>query len=438
MKWFAILALVMCPAGAAQAAVIRVPLDEPTIQAGLDAATSGDAVLLAPGTYRGQGNIDLSFEGKAVTLLSERGPASCVIDCDGNGRAFWFHNNETSASVVRGITIREGFANVGGAISCEFASPTIADCRFTGNEAGNGAAIFLWGASPEIVNSLIAGNYASFRGGGIDCGQIDDPSCPRIVNCTITGNEADTYGGGVFVTISDPVFSGCILWGNEPEDIYIMSGTPAVDHSTVTGGYPGAGNLSGDPRFVSGPGGDYYLSHVTAGQPADSPCIDAGHLAAYAICLSSTSAEWCLDQLTTSSGDSRDTGQVDQGYHHYAAPGPLELDLVLTKEQPQCFRPDNHFVLEVRTGNPLPVTDGDLYCVLDVYGVYFFHPSWTQDLQAEILSIPAGAGSNTVLDFTWPMGAGAADDLAFYAVLTEHASFDLLSKVDVAWFCYSE
>ncbi len=56
------------------AATIRVPADQPTIQAGIDAAILGDTVLVADGTYTGDGNRDIDFGGKGIVLKSENGP----------------------------------------------------------------------------------------------------------------------------------------------------------------------------------------------------------------------------------------------------------------------------------------------------------------------------------------------------------------------------
>jgi hypothetical protein len=67
------------------AATIRVPEDFATIQEAIDYAHSGEIVEVGPGTYSGDGNRDIDFRGKAITLRSSAGAGSTVIDCTGSG-----------------------------------------------------------------------------------------------------------------------------------------------------------------------------------------------------------------------------------------------------------------------------------------------------------------------------------------------------------------
>jgi len=130
------LALLLCSAFLVlplpvRSATIHVPADQPTIQAGINAAIPGDTVLVAPGTYTGADNKELDLKGKAIVLRSESGAVTTSIDCELNGRGFYFQANEGPASIVDGFTIRNGQVSGvfpdgwGAGILCLGSSPTI-------------------------------------------------------------------------------------------------------------------------------------------------------------------------------------------------------------------------------------------------------------------------------------------------------------------------
>ena len=67
----AMMALLVC--GVTTAATINVPADHATIQAAVDAASGGDEILVAPGTYTGTGIDVVNMLGKAITLRASGG-----------------------------------------------------------------------------------------------------------------------------------------------------------------------------------------------------------------------------------------------------------------------------------------------------------------------------------------------------------------------------
>jgi hypothetical protein len=88
----------------ARAAVINVPADFATLQAAIDAASSGDTVLVAPGTSTGAGNRDLDFGGKLITLRGTGGAALTTLDAQATFpdlyRVFDFHSGGSNAALV--------------------------------------------------------------------------------------------------------------------------------------------------------------------------------------------------------------------------------------------------------------------------------------------------------------------------------------------------
>jgi len=261
-----ILICMMLIASIAWSRIIHVPADQPTIQAGIDVAVDGDTVLVADGTYIGDGNKNLNFKGKAITVESENGADNCIIDCENDGRGFHFKSNEGENSVVSGFTITNGYDSWGGGgIFCS-SFPTIINCNISANTTGRyGGGIFCEFSSPIITNCTITGNTA-VGGGGI----YYLSSSPTITNCTITGNMAKA-GGGIYCDSSSLSITNCILWDDLPDEIDVYGGDPIVTYSDIQGGWEGEGNIDADPMFVDPDNGDYHLQ-------ADSPCIDAGTL----------------------------------------------------------------------------------------------------------------------------------------------------------------
>jgi len=242
----------------AMGAIIQVPADYLTIQAGINAAVNGDTVLVADGTYKGTGNKDLDFNGKAITVQSENGPENTIIDCENDGRGFYFHSGEGNNSVVSGLTITNGWAHTflysgngggieilnsspsiinciiimnkadlyGGGIYCNSASPIITNCTVSQNTCTNGGAgIYLNESFPNIDNSTINENGTTNGSAGIQCNY----SSPSISNSNINKNS----GVGIYCYFSSPTIINCNINENLSGGIYLYESSPNISGTTI-------------------------------------------------------------------------------------------------------------------------------------------------------------------------------------------------------------
>ena len=207
------IALTLC-AGMLNAATIRVPADQPTIQAGIDASLSGDTVLVYPSTYVE----NVNFNGKNIVLASlflTTGDTayitSTIIDGDSSGTVITFENNEDSTAAISGFTVQNGLAYMfGGGILCSNSNTSITHNIIQGN---HGIGIYCVNHSnASIANNVISGNTRS----GIYCRYWSNPSIsdnvitgnteqgihcrgghPTIANNLISGNSSNERGGGI-------------------------------------------------------------------------------------------------------------------------------------------------------------------------------------------------------------------------------------------------
>jgi len=278
-----------------QADTIHVPGDLPTIQAGIDVSVNGDTVLVADGIYSGYGNYDIDFLGKAIVMMSENGADSCIVDCNGEGHGFYFHNGEEFDSVLQGFTIHSGLAELGGGILCE-SSPTIIGNTIKGNTADYGGGIHCSNySSPRILGNIVYGNTANMWGGGIRCSRssatikknlivanssnvihyggggiyCNNSPEPNIDGNTITGNRAEGDGGGMFCNYASPMITNSIIWDNGQSEIDVRASSPIITYCDIKGGWQGEGNIDTDPLFVDPENENYHLMSA-------SPCIDTG------------------------------------------------------------------------------------------------------------------------------------------------------------------
>ena len=146
---------------------LQVPSVYSTIQMAVDNAENGDTIIVDTDTLRGDGNRNISFNGKSVLLKSKYGADSTIIDIETEGRAFIFNNEEDSLAIVDGFKIINGYVkgendNVeGGAIFIDNASPTIKNCIFSQNLALIGGAIYLKQSLSLLDNLTLETNFSS-------------------------------------------------------------------------------------------------------------------------------------------------------------------------------------------------------------------------------------------------------------------------------------
>lgn len=233
---------------------IRVPADQPTIQAGIDAAWSGDTVLVANGTYTGDGNHDIDLRGKAILVKSENGSANTIIDCGSGHEPPWhgfvFRSGEGDNCVLDGFTVSNDDLHLdgrtlfnGGGVTVEDAAPVIRNCVF--EYGGRGSTVCIR-SSPMFISCAFRFNQSGWYGaknattaqfdsmfGSV---QIHENSNPAFYNCVFDSNFAQGIGAAAVVTASHSGFTKCVFRDNRVEGSWdgLLGGALYTESSVVS------------------------------------------------------------------------------------------------------------------------------------------------------------------------------------------------------------
>lgn len=227
-------------------------------------------------------------------------------------------------SYIANSTLEYNLAGKGGAIFVDGGYPTISNDIIKDNQATDGGGIYNY-RNPDVYieNSIILGNDASNRGGGIfnnsNGGGLD---CPHVLNTVIANNTAYTgaglftydndvfvtnstitgnvssygSGAGIYVQNSSPYYTysvivkSSIVWGNiapgQDPEIRIPAGSAATIirnsdigkyvydsyyHISYLAPYPGVGNIYNDPLFISTSEYNFHLKPYSQCRNLGSP-----------------------------------------------------------------------------------------------------------------------------------------------------------------------
>ncbi|MCK5245568.1 right-handed parallel beta-helix repeat-containing protein [Candidatus Bipolaricaulota bacterium] len=189
-----------------------VPGDYSKIQDAIDAARSGDTIVVLPGTYRE----NIRIQGKTI-LLKSSDPTnpdivkSTILDGVEYGRPTVNFGGGTFAT-IDGFTILFTLGGGGsqctacaGAIYAREASPYIRNNRIINSQ---NSGIALYESAAHIEGNLIANNSSTSPGGGITIDSYGQ--APTIIGNTFEGNSAPS-GGAIFIittAVQDPT-PGC-------------------------------------------------------------------------------------------------------------------------------------------------------------------------------------------------------------------------------------
>ena len=263
---------------AAPAATLRVDPsgagDHVNLASAFAAADDGDSILLAPGSYAGPNNRNLSFGERNLSVIGEAGRDATLLDLQGQGRAFILNGQQDRRSLIQGLSFSKGQDVQGGAVVLFNASALLRDCAFHHCQAAQGGGLYAQGqGEPGLLEDCLFESNEGDYGGGLYASGV---FAPDLEGCVFRGNEA-LFGGGLYLTNSAaPSVAGCWVEDNRAAQngggAYLQVGaSPAFGFCTFVGN---ESPLHGGAAYLfNGAEPSFFRCSFALNEAADGGCL---------------------------------------------------------------------------------------------------------------------------------------------------------------------
>jgi len=258
---------------------IHVPGDMPTIQDGINAAWTGDTVMVAPGVYYE----NLLIRYKAIKLMSSHGPEQTIIHSpDSSNHTIQFLQTIEPGSVIKGFTIRNGYRAT--ILIMENPYLSIINNIFYDNNLGPRAigVLACWTSDLEIAQNKF---YADTSIWG--CVNVNSRAHVLCVNNTFDNNRRaiTCISYLAFVISRNNIFMNATdfaMGGSNVTEIECNNLWNNYDDYENMASYPTTFNLAEDPLLCNPDDHDYNIQSSSPCAPDNNECsvlMGAGYYA---------------------------------------------------------------------------------------------------------------------------------------------------------------